>query len=446
MATSWAEEVQDYQHERRVKVHPDLFKGRTVGHVRGENSKRERSYNPLLGRFLDEDREKEQRDLEEKVKTDYLNLARDVQLRKEAPYDLITHERKFEALLSEALDPTRPKALKNPVPDTAADYNIISNLRFDEHHWAHPKQRPVPKDRVPKPRMVPALLHKDFNILTNRYLEHHEEKLERDRELNLLEAAEKMRNCPFNPLSQRFCDARLEERMKACQDALTTEVKLRNEEAQPLSYRGNITNCYDMLSHQVKDPELMDYIKQAEGGRKVRYKTRFKFEDDVRRADVKQEDRVKRMKPLQIAHERFTTEMERGFDILTNQDFGHKKEKQQKPLHTPRTKPLLTPWEKVLEGNAATDLKRDEVPAGPVTVAVSPTKPTGEPVGGVLNLETLRLPDEASRSSALSARSARSTRSSQRRRLAEVAPPPAPPVPSIPGSAAGSVYSKAKET
>ena len=24
----------------------------------------------------------------------------------------------------------------------------------------------------------------------------------------------------------------------------------------------------------------------------------------------------------------------------------HKKEKQQKPLHTPRTKPLLTPWEK----------------------------------------------------------------------------------------------------
>eukprot|EP00434_Breviolum_minutum_P006936 symbB.v1.2.006122.t1/scaffold364.1/size219240/19 len=79
-------------------------------------------------------------------------------------------------------------------------------------------------------------------------------------------------------------------------------------------------------------------------------------------------------------------------------------------------------------------------------VAVSPAKPTGEPVGGVLNLETLRLPDEASRSSALSARSARSTRSSQRRRLAEVAPPPAPPVPSIPGSAAGSVYSKAKET
>ena len=32
-------------------------------------------------------------------------------------YPLAFHSaRKFEALLSEALDPTRPKALKNPVP------------------------------------------------------------------------------------------------------------------------------------------------------------------------------------------------------------------------------------------------------------------------------------------------------------------------------------------
>ncbi|CAL1158783.1 unnamed protein product [Cladocopium goreaui] len=325
------------RHDRRVKVHPDLFKGRTVGleaagYVRGENSKRERSYNPLLGRFLDQHREREQQDFEEKVEVDKGILRRRLVRRigKEAPYDLITHERlmilgggdgaqpqrgdyeqetsnldyngcrKFEALVPEALDPAKPKDLKCPVPDTGVDYNIISNLRFDAHHWAHPQKRPIPKDRVPKARMVPALLHKDFNILTNRYLEHHEEKVERDRELNLLEAAEKMRQQPFNPLSQKFCDARLEERMRACQDALTTEVKLRNEEAQPLSYRGNITNCYDMLSHQVKDPELMDYIKQSEGGRKVRYKTRFRFEEDVRHADVKQEDRVKRMKPLQV--------------------------------------------------------------------------------------------------------------------------------------------------
>eukprot|EP00913_Durusdinium_trenchii_P012094 g11359.t1 len=62
-----------------------------------------------------------------------------------------------------------------------------------------------------------------------------------------------------------------------------------------------------------------------------------------------------------------------------------------------------------------------------------------EPPAGVLNLETLRLPDEASRSAA---QSARSTQSSRRRAAARTA---APEAPAIPGSQAGSVYSKAKE-
>ncbi|CAJ1394737.1 unnamed protein product [Effrenium voratum] len=91
---SWAEEVQTYQHERRVKLHPDLFKGPTVGYVRGETSKRERSFNPLLGRFLDPQREQEQQSFEDETKRGFLNLARDVQLRREAPFDLVTHERR----------------------------------------------------------------------------------------------------------------------------------------------------------------------------------------------------------------------------------------------------------------------------------------------------------------------------------------------------------------
>ena len=42
------------------------------------------------------------------------------------------------------------------------DYNIISNLRFDQHHWAHPEKRPRPRDRVPRQRKVPAMLHKEL--------------------------------------------------------------------------------------------------------------------------------------------------------------------------------------------------------------------------------------------------------------------------------------------
>ena len=138
-----------YERERRVELNPGLFKGPTVGYVRGGISKRERSYNPLLGRFLDEGREQEQAQFEERVKKNFLNFARDVQLRREAPFDLVTHERKFEAFgpdASAGLEP--PVKKKPPFPDTAADYNIISNLPFNEHHWAHPDHRPRPSQRI----------------------------------------------------------------------------------------------------------------------------------------------------------------------------------------------------------------------------------------------------------------------------------------------------------
>eukprot|EP00435_Cladocopium_sp_Y103_P042437 s3152_g11.t1 len=68
--------------------------------------------------------------------------------------------------------------------------------------------------------------------------------------------------------------------------------------------------------------------------------------------------------------------------------------------------------------------------------AVKPV-PGGEFAG--VGSQTLRLPDEAPRSGS-GALSARSTQSSHRRRLEAT-----PPAPAIPGSAAGSVYSKAKD-
>eukprot|EP00439_Symbiodinium_sp_Y106_P057532 s1409_g8.t1 len=343
----WAADLQSYERERRVELNPGLFKGPTVGYVRGGISKRERSYNPLLGRFLDEGREQEQAQFEEKVKKNFLNFARDVQLRREAPFDLVTHERKFEAFgpdASAGLEP--PVKKKPPFPDTAADYNIISNLPFNEHHWAHPDHRPRPGQRIPKQRMAPAMLHKDFNILTNRYLEHHKEKMDRDRELNLLEAAEKLRQTSaFNPVQQRFGDPRHEERMRACEDALTTEIKLRGEEVQPLIYRGSVTNAYDMLNHQVKDRDLLHLIEGADEERKVRFRTRHQLEENTKKLDVAYDARAMQMKANRVAHERFAPSIHRGFDIVTNQDFGQKG----KQIHMSNTRPHQTPWQKVAQ-------------------------------------------------------------------------------------------------
>ncbi|CAJ1456003.1 unnamed protein product, partial [Effrenium voratum] len=171
--------------------------------------------------------------------------------------------------------------------------------------------------------------------------------------------ADKLRKTkPFDPVQQKFCDEDMENRMRACQDALTTEIKLRGEEVQPLSYRGNISNSYDLLSHQVKDPELLELINSADEARNARFKHRRAFEERVKRDAEQQQDRVARMKPGQVAHERFVTAMDRGFAPelrQRNEDFApcpacfladtHKGPNKK---FAPRTKPGRTPWEKVV--------------------------------------------------------------------------------------------------
>ena len=58
-------------------------------------------------------------------------------------------------------------------------------------------------EQLPKERLVPAFLQKDFDIITNRYKQEHAEKKKRDYELNLLEATAKHRTRNrFNPISQ----------------------------------------------------------------------------------------------------------------------------------------------------------------------------------------------------------------------------------------------------
>ena len=71
----------------------------------------------------------------------------------------------------------RTKEGKGNFPDTAVDYNILSNLPFKDQHWATKERRPRMKEKSPRIRKRPAFLCKDFDIVTNRYLDNHSEKL-----------------------------------------------------------------------------------------------------------------------------------------------------------------------------------------------------------------------------------------------------------------------------
>jgi len=352
-ASSWHEELKAYENERRRNVDEGLLRGPQLGLNRKMIKAQERLYDPLLQRYRDDATEQRQRDLEERERVKHLNRALDVQiLRERHPEHLIHHESRLEAIE----DKTQPvvqqaEELEDRIlayPTTAIDYNILSNLPFDVHHFNRPEDRPRHVERSPKGRRVHAHRLRDFNILTTRYNEHHEERIARDQKLNRLELTHKYQTrSRFNPVTQTFTDPKVEERAKTCDDARDQEIQMRAEHLAPVHQRGRHTAYYDMVTHKVHDDDMLDFLDTVEDERKVRFKTRYQDDHDRKLKEMQFEDLATYQKHDNVHHERWEETTRRGYHIINNRPYG--KGERFEPMHEPYTKPSQKIWEKVLD-------------------------------------------------------------------------------------------------
>ena len=92
------------------------------------------------------------------------------------------------------------------------DYNIISNLPFQQHFYAAPDKRPPEKKVVEKQKEITTTGLRDYNIITNRYLELHDEKSNTDKMIEKCELAEKYwKTHVYDPVSGQYYDPKKEE-------------------------------------------------------------------------------------------------------------------------------------------------------------------------------------------------------------------------------------------
>lgn len=343
--SSWATELQAYERAKRYDVDPGFLASRTVRLDNSSISRAEREYNPILQSFRDTNRESEMRILEREVRDQHLNRAMDVQLRRENVYDIVTHEAKLQSIQKEE----QTIHTRAAIPAANLEYNIVSNLSPDIHHWAKPDERPLPGQRLGKQRKVPISGLKDFNVVTNRYLRHHEAQTERDTLLCLLDAADKYRKRGlFNPVVQRFQDPVVEERVRRAEDAQATEVVMRSKALQPLTYQGNPQNSYNLLSHEVKDANMLALLDEADKMRSSRFTTRHVKEQRTKEEDLAAQDAMAVLSHYKVSFQRFEVPIQRGYDILSNSTFGNGP-KCIKP-HLPYSKPQTTDaWERTMQ-------------------------------------------------------------------------------------------------
>jgi len=356
---TWSDDLRSYEREKRRVIDEGLVQGQQMrlpyGHVRAQ----ERTFDPLLQRFRDNGMETKQRQAEDRERIAHLNRAQDTQITHEQPFHILHHESRLNAL-APGVDPARlaggrggslgkmnrTSAATTGFPTTSLDHNIITNLPFEEHHWAPPGERPSMAEKAPRERKVPQWQIKDFNIISNRYVSDHEAKRQAENRVNLVEAAQKYnkQNC-FDPLTQQFSDPRVEARVRAGQDAREVEAVVRAQAQVPPSLRARESVHYDVLSHKAHDEDMLQAFDSVQELCKERYKNRYIYEHNLHAQDLKGDHITEARKLNRVAPERFEWDRQRGYDIIENRAFGHGSK--EKKIHEPFTQPRLTPWEKI---------------------------------------------------------------------------------------------------
>jgi len=444
-----------------------------TGHVLAKE--RERAFDPLLQRLRDSDAEARRRQEEDKRRLEHINRAHDAQILREQPCNIINHTSRLEAL-APGQDPAfldgrqRRSEGKRCLPNQNLDYNIVSNLAFETHHWAPPGERPKQREHTRRQRSVPVNSVRGYNILGHD----EQEQQEQHPSLRLLESTKKfMKRCPFNPVSQQFTDPRHEERCRAIEFARHSHEAQQALDKLPDDIRTREAACYDILSGSISDGERLDLNDAIEKDRLNKFCAyRYTHERRMREEELEHDRAEEARRVARFRPEKFEEIEKRGYDIIDLKTFGHGPG--EKLYRQPRARPKLSPWEKVQASLDASTPKlcsttASSLPANDAGFDLTSPAPLPPPwVGGVKKLENVAMPSQKPVSRLASSASAplllprapagfikqrepsvaESISGSQAVRVGSsmmlggrldgVAPPP----PVIPGDGAGSVFSR----
>ena len=339
-AASWEEGIKRYSEQKKkplfdVTPVPVLI-------TTFQKSREDAAVNPILQKFNDRATEERLNFLETSSKSKILNNAWDKQLQREQHFDIITQVPKRGHIH----EVPYVQRLKPPSLITATrngGYDILSTLGHDEHHWAPTDKRPPRIVTPPKkqPNLTVAKQSRSYDIISNRFQEHHAPQSEWQAESNRQRTVEKYWQArDFNPITCSYYDAEKEEFYnKRIKEFLLLQGKDAVGRLPPTLAKSE-SLMYNICTGVVKDPARLERKIEAERAALEAKAIRIRAEDMMRvRGDIRAAAAAAR-KDARIAHERYTSVTDRGFHILSNADYdrGHEPP-------PPRTQPRPSLWE-----------------------------------------------------------------------------------------------------
>jgi len=361
----WGDDLRRYEKTKRHEVHPSTMQPPNLKIPRGAVANAERDFNPITQRFADKQKEQDLCRFEKELAVEHLNRAEDIQIIREQPFNILNYSSRLQGVESKRTEGTHDKKGSMVYPDGfqgRVDYNIISNKGYDEHHWAPPEERPIPPLRLPRAREVASFPLREYNVLTNRYNEHHDEKTMRDEHLKKLELTVKdqTRN-KFHPVLQVYKDKDEEDRMRVVDAAHEQEMRERLKAYEPLAMQHRPSQYYNLVNHAVHNEDMLKWIDHAEDERKLRYRTKYVAQHDAHNRGLAIEHQDQQRKMNRVHFDRYKTQMKRGHDIITNQ---HYEGRHACPPFQPYPEEMESTWKQAMQRGGNDHSTSDEAVSG----------------------------------------------------------------------------------
>ena len=339
-AGSWAEGLQRYQ-EQKLKPLTEGEAPKPHYVTRHFKSREEAAVNPITQKFNDKSIESTLVDMEGASVNRTLNRAYDRQLLREQHFDVITQKPKK----GHVHEVPYVQRLKPPSLITAnhVGYNILSGKGLHEHHWAAPGKRP--ERIVTPPRKEPFLTAvnkpREFDILNNRYREHHEERQRWEMDWKREEVVDKFWEVrDFNPVSCTYYDGEKEQYyQKRVQEMLLAQGSNSIGKLPP-TLAASESLMFDICTGVGKDPVRLKQKIEADRITLENRSSKIGAEERMRVHGEVTEQKAMERKIARISHNRHADIADRGFNILSNSEFD--KEGHPPPAQTKARKSL---WE-----------------------------------------------------------------------------------------------------
>ena len=338
---NWAEEINKYYNDKKIlkwgyNPKQELVKEK---HVKSQDL----VFNPITQKYSDKNIEKELRRQEKSNMINSIAQGYDNELRVIQTFDIINLKDKLNTLKNNSDYPNDikqyhgAKRKKLNISSGERNYNILSNINLNLHHFDKPENRPLIKDEINNKKKIKLgsfVEYKDYDIISNKYNNFDKEKRELDLKLSIAEISNKyLKSRDYDAIKGIYVDS---EKEKKFQEELKNKIeKIKNIKRDTI---------FNPFNNEIYSKEKYDELNQKEKNRIYRYTIKQKMDNYYHQAELKNDIIKNNSLKTKVSYNKLKEIDKRGYDILNGKNnFNHYK-------NSLECRNIQRPWEMIKNG------------------------------------------------------------------------------------------------